>query len=132
MSGTNPRLWQDVPCAPPAGEFVCQTDAVPDGGAFMATFGDMPKPFRLLVVRSGSSYFGYVNRCSHFGVPLAQKIGRLILDPGKELTCNVHYSRFDWRDGRCLGGECAGEGLLPVPLEVVEQRLVIGSTNDEH
>jgi nitrite reductase/ring-hydroxylating ferredoxin subunit len=31
----------------------------------------------------------------------------------------VHYARYAWRDGRCEAGDCAGEGLIPVPLDLV-------------
>ncbi len=126
MSDTIPTRWQDIPNAPRSNQFVCLVDDIPDGGAHMAAFGELPKPFRLLIIRHGNELLAYVNRCSHFGVPLAQKVEQLIMEPGKELVCNVHYSRFGWRDGRCLGGECNGEGLLPVPLHVDGQRITIG------
>ncbi len=74
--------------------------------------------FRLIVARSGDEVFGYVNRCAHFGVPLAERIEQLIFKPHQSLTCNVHYARYAWRDGVCESGECDGEGLLRVPLEL--------------
>lgn len=89
-----------------------------DGGAVFWSHGEGNSAFRLLVLRSGDEVFGYVNRCAHFGVPLAGKIEQLIHVPHQSFSCNVHYARYGWRDGRCVSGECDGEGLLPVPLEV--------------
>ncbi len=89
-----------------------------DGGALFWSCGEH-KPFRLIVLRSGDEVFGYVNRCAHFGVPLAEKIEQLMFKPDRSVSCNVHYARYGWRDGRCQDGECDGEGLLRVPLDVI-------------
>ncbi len=91
---------------------------VPDGGAIFWTQGEGKEAFRLIVLRSGQQVFGYVNRCAHFGVPLAEKLGQLIFRPHESISCNVHYARYGWRDGRCVSGECDGVGLMPVPLIV--------------
>ena len=92
---------------------------LPDGGAVFWTCGEGKETFRLVILRSGDAVFGYVNRCAHFGVPLAEKIEQLIFKPHQSLSCNVHYARYNWQDGRCENGDWDGEGLLPVPLEVV-------------
>lgn len=91
---------------------------IADGGAAFWTCGDGPKTFRLIILRSGEQAFGYVNRCAHFGVPLAEKIEQLIFKPHQSLSCNVHYARYTWQEGYCEFGDCEGENLLRVPLEV--------------
>ena len=60
----------------------------------------------------------YVNRCAHFGVPLAARQEQLIFKPHTSITCNVHYARYRWADGVCESGECEGESLIAVPLDV--------------
>jgi len=74
--------------------------------------------FPVLLMRSGAQVKAYVNRCAHFGVPLAARQDLLIYQPHTSVTCNVHYARYRWSDGRCESGECDGEGLLPIPLTI--------------
>lgn len=113
--------WAEVPHAPPCGTFLAHRDVVADGQAVMRAWppeGDAPTQFAYLMLRSGDTIRAYVNRCAHFGVPLAQKQVHLIYQPHRRITCNVHYAHYDWNDGHCLGGECAGTGLLPVPVSM--------------
>ena len=73
---------------------------------------------QLLLLRSGQEVKAYVNRCAHFGVPLAARQDLLIFQAHTSLTCNVHYARYRWADGVCESGDCVGESLIPVPLQV--------------
>ena len=93
----------------------------------MVTLSETEPPFKAILLRSGEQVFAYVNRCAHFGVPLAEKMEQLIFKPGQSLSCNVHYARYGWRDGSCQDGECDGEGLLPVPLEARDDAVVISA-----
>ena len=118
--------WQALEHAPAAGLVICALSDLPDGQATMFDYGPPPKPFRLLVLRSQDEIFGYVNRCAHFGVPLAQKQEHLKFIPHKSISCNVHYARYRWRDGVCdWGGDCEGESLIAVPLKIVDGQIVI-------
>lgn len=108
--------WCDLPGAPASGSPVCALADLPDGGGRMLRLG--PAAFPLLVLRDGERCLGYVNRCPHFGVPLAQRDDQLILEPRRWVKCNTHYARFRWEDGYCDSGDCAGESLLAVPLMV--------------
>jgi len=115
-----PRHWHELPNAPTVGTAVLALAELDDGQARLV---DLPAPngppeaiFRLILARSGTQVLAYVNRCAHFGVPLAQRQEHLIFTPHERLTCNVHYARYRWKDGSCESGECDGEGLLAVPL----------------
>ena len=113
------------PPLPADGTVLGRLDTLPDGSA---TMGELPAapgagapPFRYLLLRSGHEVKAYVNRCAHFGVPLAARQDLLIFQPHTSLTCNVHYARYRWSDGACAGGECDGVGLLPIPVVVDAQ-----------
>ncbi len=113
--------WHELPHAPAPGTVLGLRDALVDGQATMReldTGGGPGQPFRLLLLRSGPEVKAFVNRCAHFGVPLAARQAQLIFTPHVSLTCNVHYTRYRWADGVCDAGECVGEGLIPVPLSV--------------
>lgn len=120
-----PAHWYELANAPPSGTLLGRVADLADGEARMlewrGTDAAPDKPFRYLLLRSGSAVHAYVNRCAHFGVPLAQKQEHLLFQPHTSLTCNVHYARYDWHSGRCLGGDCDGEGLLPIPVAVDAQ-----------
>lgn len=123
--------WNELHNAPPPGTELPSWLGLEDGVPAMVELGictEPDGPFRLLLLRSGSSVHAFVNRCAHFGVPLAAKQNQLIYQPHTSITCNVHYARYRWSDGVCESGECAGERLLPVPLCAEEDgRLRIGA-----
>jgi nitrite reductase/ring-hydroxylating ferredoxin subunit len=112
-----PRIWNDLPHAPAPGTVICTLDALPDGQATMLTVGQDPG-FKVLLLRSAEVVKAYVNRCAHFGVPLAAKQEQLRFKPHLSVSCNVHYARYRWADGVCEAGDCEGEALLPIPTEV--------------
>jgi nitrite reductase/ring-hydroxylating ferredoxin subunit len=100
-----------------------QREALADGQVLMQQVFDasdtaQQHPFGVLLLRSGADIKAYVNRCAHFGVPLAARQELLQFTPHTSLTCNVHYARFRWNDGVCDRGDCEGEGLIPIPLVV--------------
>jgi len=109
-----------TPEAPPAGTAVCPMESLPDGGGRVFFFGPEAAPFGLLVLRSGDDVRGWLNRCPHFGQPLARDDATLIVKPHHSFSCNVHYARFRWTDGVCEFGDCEGEALTPVALAVVD------------
>lgn len=117
-----PSHWQQLAHAPRDGAVLGLLDTLPDG---VATMGELPAepgsgeaPFRYVLLRSGAEVKAFVNRCAHFGVPLAARQDLLIFEPHTSITCNVHYARYRWSDGACASGECDGVGLLAIPIVV--------------
>ena len=117
-----PPAWHTLPNAPLNGAVLGRLDEMDDGQACLRQWPQADaapaQPFRYLLTRSGATVHAFVNRCAHFGVPLAQRSEQLLFVPHQRLTCNVHYAHYDWATGRCLGGECAGEGLITIPVRV--------------
>jgi nitrite reductase/ring-hydroxylating ferredoxin subunit len=99
----------ETPTPPPIGTVLCHRDEVTDGQVILRQ--------GLMVLRSGDKISAFINRCAHFGVPLAAQESQLIFTPHEDITCNIHYARFRWEDGSCESGECQGEGLIPVFLQ---------------
>jgi nitrite reductase/ring-hydroxylating ferredoxin subunit len=97
---------------------VSSLEAIPEGAGRIFQFSIEQKSLNLLVLRGRDGCYGYINRCPHFGVPLATCDAQLIYEPNRWIKCNVHYARFRWHDGFCEAGECEGESLISVPLEV--------------
>lgn len=118
-----PVPWHTLAHAPAPGTLLGWRDALVDGQALMhqvfaASDTAQAYPFRVLLLRSGARVLAYVNRCAHFGVPLASRQDLLQFQPHVSLTCNVHYARFRWDDGVCDRGDCEGDALIPIPLQV--------------
>lgn len=121
----NPDHWQNLPGAPAPGTSLARLDTIPDGGAFLVTIGETASPFKVILLRSGEKVFAYVNRCAHFGVPLAAKVEHLYPKPHLSFQCSVHHARYRWQDGYCESGDCAGESLLAIPVIITDGNVLI-------
>jgi nitrite reductase/ring-hydroxylating ferredoxin subunit len=122
-NSVEPPLWNTLPNAPALGTFVAALCDLPEGEATLRTLPSCndaahAKPFGVIVLRTGNEVKAFVNRCAHFGVPLAAKQQQLIFKPHISISCNVHYARYRWSDGVCEYGDCEGETLIAVPLQM--------------
>lgn len=82
----------------------------------------------IFVVRRDGQVYGYHNICPHRGTSLDWMPDRF-LDPDRELIqCATHDARFQIEDGMCVAGPCLGQSLTPVPVAVVEGRVVLSET----
>ena len=108
------RLTSTPPNVP-----LCALADLPDPGArnFVLQVGD--RYFYGFVVRRGETVAGYVDRCPHMGLPLAQTLDDYLTPGGELIACSWHGALFRPDDGACVGGPCAGASLAPWPVEVV-------------
>ena len=113
------RLW-----ATPPGVKLGPLDQIADPGArnYVLQIGD--KRFHGFVVRRGEAAFGYVDRCPHAGLPLAQALDQYLTDDGGLIACSWHGALFEVETGACVGGPCAGTRLSPWPVRVEDGRIV--------
>ena len=106
-----PRVWKTPP------------------GVAVAVLADIPEPgARSVVVQIGEAFFhgflirkdgevrGYVDRCPHAGLPLAQKLDDYLTPAGDLIACSWHGALFDIDTGACVGGPCVGQALRPWPV----------------
>lgn len=108
--------WSDHPNAPARGTRLCALDGLADGIGTAFDFGS-EKPFRLFVVRRGNRVWAYVNACAHFGIELNPGRNHTFLTPdGTAIRCQHHGALYAIEDGRCLKGECGGDGLTAIPV----------------
>ena len=117
--------WHQVPGAPAPGSHLGHLDELADGAAALRELGDPARPFRYILLRSGEQIYAYVNRCAHFGVPLANKLEHLGVKPHTSIHCSVHYARYRWWDGYCEYGDCVGKALLAIPVEILAGEILI-------
>ena len=118
MSGTT-RLG-----ATPPGITLCALDDIADGAARNFVVELRAGRFFGFVVRRGTSAFGYVDRCPHMGLPLAQTLDAYLTPDKSHIVCSWHGAMFGVPDGRCLGGPCGGQALVPWPVAAADNRIV--------
>lgn len=112
--------------ATPSGIILGRREDVADGAAraFVLRIGD--QRFHGFAVRQGEAVSGYVDRCPHAGLPLAQVLDGYLTQDARLIQCSWHGALFAIDDGKCVGGPCAGQGLTPWPLSLRDGMIVTG------
>jgi len=115
---------------PAAGTPICRIDELPESGGRIFSIGPENDAYGVILLRHGNDVVAWHNRCPHFGQPLARSDEHLIVKPPHSLICNVHYARFRWQDGYCETGDCEGESLTAVTIEVVDGVIRFGAESE--
>jgi len=110
--------------ATPAGVRLGPLDQIADGAARGFVLQMRAGRFHGFVVRRGGEAFGYVDRCPHMGVPLAQRLDDYLTDSGEWIACSWHGALFEVDSGTCVGGPCTGNRLTAWPVRVESGTLV--------
>ena len=84
------------------------------GVRFEVTRFDKPQP--AFVVRHGGQPRAFLNQCGHVPVELDWQEGEFFDDSRLYLICSTHGALYHPANGVCVGGRCAGRGLIPVPV----------------
>lgn len=108
----------------PSGIALGPLDLIPDGAARNFVLEMRAGRFHGFVVRRGQSVRGYVDRCAHMALPLAQQLDRYLTDDGSLIQCSWHGALYRIEDGQCVGGPCAGARLTPWAVQVVDGNIV--------
>lgn len=111
--GMNERLT-----ATPAGVALAPLAEIAEGKARNFVLQMRAGRFHGFVVRQGDRAIGYVDRCPHAGVPLAQRLDDYLSPAGDLIACSWHGALFRVDDGLCVGGPCVGQRLTAWPVTV--------------
>ena len=114
--------------APEKGTPLCALDDIENETGKELVIGDENEkwPFRMFVVRKGDDVWGYVNSCPHQHIPLNYFPDRFVSHDKQFIMCANHAALFNFDDGYCVSGPCAGETLQRIPVTVVDGKLVAG------
>ena len=110
--------------ATPAGVVLGRLAEIADGAARNYVLQLRAGRFHGFVVRRGERVFGYVDRCPHAGLPLAQELDRYLTPDGRYIVCGWHGALFDPESGTCVGGPCARQHLTKWPIAVADGQVV--------
>jgi nitrite reductase/ring-hydroxylating ferredoxin subunit len=109
------------------GDRICAASDLPgDGRGLRFDLTTQAGVAPAFVLRFGSEVRAYMNRCGHIPVELDWEDGRFLDYAGEVIICSTHGARYDPLTGACLGGRCAGRGLVPVPLDIIEEDIFLG------
>lgn len=105
---------------------ICAADAVQEQGAGVRfavdRWGVQQQAF---VVRFNGKPRAYLNRCGHIPVELDWQAGQFFDDTRLYLICSTHGALYDPASGRCVGGRCAGRGLVPLDVQEHEGNIYL-------
>ncbi|MBF0193278.1 MAG: Rieske 2Fe-2S domain-containing protein [Magnetococcales bacterium] len=121
--------WNEHKNSPAIGTVICAESEIPKIGGKAFSFGDAKEVFRMFIIRDENELRAYINGCTHFsGTPLnPNEVGNFLDSNDPTLIyCGVHGSRFLLSTGACVSGDCDGEGLQPVPINVSNGQVIIG------
>ncbi len=109
----------------PTSRVLCCLEDIEDGQGKGFTLGEGLEARDIFVVRDGDQIYGYVNSCPHRGTPLDWQGDRFISDENGLIMCATHGAQFEWADGTCVSGPCAGASLEAVAVTVDENGWVV-------
>lgn len=102
----------------PANVQLCRVEDIAEGRARNFVLQMRDGRFHGFVVRSNGAVFGYVDRCPHAGVPLAQILDHYLTPDGALIACSWHGALFTIEDGNCVGGPCSGQKLTAWAIHI--------------
>lgn len=115
--------------ATPAGVLLGPLDLIESGSARSFVLQLRAGRFHGFVIRRGDAVFGYVDRCPHMGLPLAQTPDNYLAPSGALISCSWHGALFESETGACVGGPCRGASLTPWPVSIVDGAIVTAGSS---
>jgi nitrite reductase/ring-hydroxylating ferredoxin subunit len=98
---------------------------IPEPGAKGIQYATAQGEQAALLVRYAGEVRAYVNSCPHTGVTLNWADDQFFTLEEDYLQCSLHGALFQPLDGLCIHGPCCGESLKSLPVQLVEQYVLI-------
>jgi nitrite reductase/ring-hydroxylating ferredoxin subunit len=92
------------------------TDLVDQGKGIRFELDRHSKSRAAFVVRFEGEPHAFLNQCGHVPVELDWQEGAFFDDSRLYLICSTHGALYHPANGQCVGGRCAGRGLIPLPV----------------
>lgn len=108
----------------PGGVKLCRLDDMAEGSARNFVLQMRAGRFHGFVVRRSDRVHGFVDRCPHAGLPLAQRLDDYLTPDADLIACSWHGALFRIKDGACIAGPCAGQTLARWAVEIMNEWIV--------
>lgn len=92
--------------------------------------GEGDWPLRGFIVKSASGVAAYINTCPHAGHPLNFRPDRFLTSDRALILCASHGAVFTRDAGLCIAGPCTGQSLTPIPIELVDEYVLLAEGVD--
>jgi len=125
--GGDPQAWRRRPRAPQPGALLCSDKELVPGEAREFTFGGGKSKFSMFVVNKDGQHFAYLNFCPHYSSALNVRDGEFLNPEGSMIRCSAHFAEFRIEDGFGVSGAAENCWLDPIPLEIANGEIRIGS-----
>lgn len=86
------------------------------------------RPQSAFVVRFDGRVHAFLNQCGHVPVELDWREGEFFDDSRLYLICATHGALYHPASGACVGGRCAGRGLISLPVVVRDGHVYLMET----
>ncbi|MCY4148235.1 MAG: Rieske (2Fe-2S) protein [Gammaproteobacteria bacterium] len=97
-----------------------------DGGGTAIMFDiDRSKFLSGFVIKRGDQVYAYVNHCPHNGSRLDWVPGELFDESGEHLICATHGAIFEPDTGKCVGGPCINQTLIPMAVKLERNSIYV-------
>ncbi len=107
-------------------QLICDAEALTDGGRgvrFTVLRHGREEP--AFAVRYAGAVRAFLNRCGHIPAELDWSEGEFFDLSGLYLMCATHGAMYLPDSGRCVGGPCAGRGLVPLTVEETDGKVFL-------
>ena len=96
---------------------ICAADELAEQGRGVRfALARLGKPQPAFVVRFDGRPRAFLNQCGHVPVELDWQEGEFFDHSRLYLICATHGALYHPASGQCVGGRCAGRGLISVPV----------------
>lgn len=75
---------------------------------------------RAFALRYDGRVVAYLNRCAHVPVEMDWREGDFLDRERAFIVCSIHGASYAPASGRCVGGPCGRQGLVPVDVAEVD------------
>jgi nitrite reductase/ring-hydroxylating ferredoxin subunit len=100
------------------GVVLCRSDALRERGTAhgweLRIDGEAARGFAL---RIDGRAVAYLNRCVHVAAEMDWNPNEFLDNQGERIVCALHGATYDPESGRCLGGPCGRQSLLPLRVD---------------